>query len=60
MARPKLNAVKTYRIIDGAPDHHFPKYGIVKAGAIIEYDGQPGKWLEEVKKADLNKEVEAE
>lgn len=42
------DGAKTYRIKDGAPDHYFPFYGIVKAGAIIKYDGEPGAWLEEV------------
>lgn len=51
LGRPKKIAegAKTYRIKDGAPDHYFPAYGIVKAGAVIKYDGRPGIWLEEVK-----------
>lgn len=51
---------KTYRIKDGAPDHYFPAYGIVKAGAVIRYDGKPGMWLEEVKPQKAEKAQKAE
>lgn len=60
--RPKKvpEGAKEYRIKDGAPDHYFPAYGIVKAGAVIRYDGKPGIWLEEVKPAKADKAEQAE
>lgn len=54
------DSAKTYRIKDGAPDHYFPFYGIVKAGAVIKYDGRPGMWLEEVKPPKPPKAEKAE
>lgn len=48
MAKEQGDSIKKYRIKEGAPDHYFPAYGVVKAGTIVEYDGRPGIWLEEV------------